>query len=98
MYAIKAKYIFLAELRGNEAWSYLEALNTGHEGSISTIHANNTYASFSRLASIVKQSDVGMTVDMDLIMRTIKHQLMSFFFNHTRMTELYYEPEEKIAF
>ena len=86
-------HIILAELRGNEAWSYLEALNTGHEGSISTIHANNTYASFSRLASIVKQSDV------DLIMRTIKTSIdVILFFNHTRMTELYYEPEEKNRF
>ncbi len=93
---LKPDHIFLAELRGDEAWSYLEALNTGHEGSISTIHANNTYASFSRLASIVKQSDVGMTVDMDLIMRTIKTSVdVILFFNHTRMTEIYYEPHEK---
>lgn len=93
---LKPDHIFLAELRGDEAWSYLEALNTGHEGSISTIHANNTYASFSRLASIVKQSDVGMTVDMDLIMRTIKTSVdVILFFNHTRMTEIYFEPQEK---
>ncbi|MHB9331421.1 P-type DNA transfer ATPase VirB11 [Phytobacter ursingii] len=93
---LKPDHIFLAELRGDEAWSYLEALNTGHEGSISTIHANNTYASFSRLASIVKQSDVGMTVDMDLIMRTIKTSVdVIMFFNRTRMTEIYFEPHEK---
>lgn len=93
---LKPDHIFLAELRGDEAWSYLEALNTGHEGSISTIHANNTYASFSRLASIVKQSDVGMTVDMDLIMRTIKTSVdVILFFNQTRMTEIYFEPQEK---
>lgn len=93
---LKPDHIFLAELRGDEAWSYLEALNTGHEGSISTIHANNTYASFSRLASIVKQSAVGMTVDMDLIMSTIKTSIdVILFFNRTSLTELYYEPEEK---
>lgn len=93
---LKPDHIFLAELRGDEAWSYLEALNTGHEGSISTIHANNTYASFSRLASIVKQSAVGMTVDMDLIMKTIKTSIdVILFFNHTHLTEIYYEPEEK---
>lgn len=93
---LKPDHIFLAELRGDEAWSYLEALNTGHEGSISTIHANNTYASFSRLASIVKQSAVGMTVDMDLIMKTIKTSIdVILFFNHTHLTEIYYEPEDK---
>lgn len=93
---LKPDHIFLAELRGDEAWSYLEALNTGHEGSISTIHANNTYASFSRLASIVKQSSVGMTVDMDLIMKTIKTSIdVILFFNHTHLTEIYFDPEEK---
>lgn len=93
---LKPDHIFLAELRGDEAWSYLEALNTGHEGSVTTIHANNTYASFSRLASIVKQSAVGMTVDMDLIMKTIKTSIdVILFFNHTHLTEIYFNPEEK---
>lgn len=93
---LKPDHIFLAELRGDESWSYLEALNTGHEGSISTIHANNTYASFSRLASIVKQSDVGMTIDIDLIMKTIKTSIdVILFFNRTYLTEIYYEPSEK---
>lgn len=93
---LKPDHIFLAELRGDEAWSYLEALNTGHAGSVSTIHANNTWAAFSRLAGIVKQSAVGMTVDMDLIMKTIKTSIdVILFFNHTRMTEIYYDPEEK---
>lgn len=93
---LKPDHIFLAELRGNEAWSYLEALNTGHEGSITTIHANNAYASFSRLASIVKQSDVGLTLDMDLVMNTIKGSIdVILFFNRTYLTEIYYEPEKK---
>ncbi|MGL5290029.1 MAG: P-type DNA transfer ATPase VirB11 [Aeromonas sp.] len=93
---LKPDHIFLAELRGDEAWSYLEALNTGHEGSISTIHANNTNASFSRLASIVKQSDVGLTLDIDLIMDTIKKSIdVILFFNKTYLTEIYFEPEIK---
>ncbi|WP_253746217.1 CpaF/VirB11 family protein [Salmonella enterica] len=63
---------------------------------MSTIHANNTYASFSRLASIVKQSSVGMTVDMDLIMRTIKTSIdVILFFNHTYMTETILRPRRK---
>lgn len=93
---LKPDHIFLAELRGDEAWSYLEALNTGHEGSITTIHANNTYASFSRLASIVKQSEVGLTLDMDLVMKTIKKSIdVILFFNKTYLTEIYYEPAVK---
>lgn len=94
---MKPDHIFLAELRGDEAWSYLEALNTGHEGSITTIHANNTYASFARLASIVKQSEVGLTLDMDLVQKTIKSSIdIILFFNHTYMTEVYFDPFEKM--
>ncbi|MDE9544140.1 P-type DNA transfer ATPase VirB11 [Xenorhabdus bovienii] len=94
---MKPDHIFLAELRGDEAWSYIEALNTGHEGSITTIHANNTYASFARLASIVKQSTVGLTLDMDLIKKTIKSSIdIILFFNKTYMTEVYFDPFEKM--
>ncbi|MEG7664993.1 P-type DNA transfer ATPase VirB11 [Hafnia paralvei] len=93
---MKPDHIFLAELRGNEAWSYIEALNTGHQGSITTIHANNTYASFSRLAAIVKQSDVGLTLDYDFVIKTIKSSIdIILFFNHTHMTEVYFNPVEK---
>ncbi|EAR4523091.1 P-type DNA transfer ATPase VirB11 [Salmonella enterica] len=93
---MKPDHIFLAELRGDEAWSYLEALNTGHEGSITTIHANNTYASFARLASIVKQSTVGLTLDYDFVLKTIKTSIdVVLFFNHTYMTEVYFDPVEK---
>lgn len=94
---MKPDHIFLAELRGDEAWSYIEALNTGHEGSITTIHANNTYASFARLASIVKQSTVGLTLDMDLVQKTIKSSIdIILFFNKTYMTEVYFDPFEKM--
>ncbi|EKN3347836.1 P-type DNA transfer ATPase VirB11 [Yersinia ruckeri] len=93
---MKPDHLFLAELRGNEAWSYIEALNTGHEGSVSTIHSNSTYASFSRLAAIVKQSDVGLTLDYDFVVKTIKSSLdIILFFNRTYMTEVYFDPQEK---
>lgn len=93
---MKPDHILLAELRGEEAWSYIEALNTGHEGSVTTIHANNTYASFSRLASIIKQSEIGLTLDYDLVMNTIKSSIdIILFFNKTEMTEVYFNPSEK---
>lgn len=94
---MKPDHIFLAELRGDEAWSYLEALNTGHEGSITTIHANNAYASLSRLASIIKQSTVGLTLDIELIKKTIKSSIdIILFFNRTYLTEVYFDPVEKM--
>ena len=93
---MKPDHVLLAEIRGNEAWNYLEALNTGHACSVTTIHANNCYAAFSRLTSLVKQSPVGQTLDYDFIMKTVKSSIdVVGFFDHTYLTEIYYNPEEK---
>lgn len=43
----------MGELRGNEAYAYLELLNTGHSGSITTVHANSPTLMFERLAQMV---------------------------------------------
>ena len=52
--------ILLGEIRGVEAWSYLEAINTGHDGSISTIHGNSPAAAFERLAFLVMRAGLGL--------------------------------------
>lgn len=93
---MKPDHVFLAELRGDEAWNYLEMLNTGHAGSITTIHANDCYSAFSRLAGLVKQSEVGQTLDYNFIMRTVKTAIdIVCFCRHTYITEMYFNPEEK---
>lgn len=93
---MKPDHVLLAELRGDEAWTYLEMLNTGHDGSITTIHANDCRSAPSRLAGLVKQSEVGQTLDMGHILRTIKTSIdVIAFFKHTHLTELYYEPKLK---
>jgi pilus assembly protein CpaF len=50
--------IIVGEVRGGEAFDLLQALNTGHAGSLSTIHANSAEQSLARLASCVVQSGV----------------------------------------
>jgi len=45
-------------VRGGEAYDLLQALNTGHAGSLSTIHANSAVQALARLASCVVQSGV----------------------------------------
>ncbi|MCG9625400.1 P-type DNA transfer ATPase VirB11 [Vibrio mediterranei] len=93
---MKPDHVLLAELRGDEAWTYLEMLNTGHEGSITTIHANDCHSTPARLAGLVKQSEVGQTLDYQHIMRTIRTSIdVIAFFKHTHLVELYYDPEEK---
>lgn len=85
--------IFLAELRSQEAWDYLNSLNTGHPGSISTTHANNAISTFSRVASLIKQSEIGRTLEWDLIMREIYSTLdIVIFFHERKMLEIFYDP------
>ena len=48
------------EVRGGEAFDLLQALNTGHAGSLSTIHANGAEQALARLASCVVQSGVDL--------------------------------------
>ena len=55
--------IVLGELRGEEAVSFLRAINTGHPGSVSTIHANSPAAALEQLALMVMQAGLGLTHD-----------------------------------
>src|SRR5437870_3378667 len=50
--------IILGEVRGGEAFDLLQALNTGHSGTLSTVHANSAAQSLSRFISCVLQSGI----------------------------------------
>ena len=60
----------MGELRGSEAYSYLELLNTGHSGSITTIHADSPELMFERLAQMVMR--FGSTLNKDQIISYAK--------------------------
>lgn len=51
--------ILLAELRGEEAFDYLRAVNSGHPGSITSVHAASAALAFEQLTLLVKQSRAG---------------------------------------
>ena len=55
--------IVLGELRGAEAVTFLEALNTGHEGSVSTVHANSAELAIDRLALMVLRTGLNMSFE-----------------------------------
>jgi type IV secretion system protein VirB11 len=52
--------IVLGEIRGREAVSFLRAINTGHPGSFTTIHANSPTGALEQLALMVMQSGLGL--------------------------------------
>ena len=55
--------IFLGEIRGSEAYSFLRAVNTGHPGSITTVHADSPAGAFEQLALMVMQAGLGLRRD-----------------------------------
>lgn len=54
--------IIVGEIRGQEARVFLDALNTGHRGSLSTIHANNAGDALRRLAQLAMRGSGGVTL------------------------------------
>jgi len=63
--------IIIGEVRGEEAFDMLQAMNTGHEGSMTTIHANTPRDALSRLESMVAMGN------MNLPERTVRQQIAS---------------------
>jgi pilus assembly protein CpaF len=56
--------IIIGEVRGAEAFDMLQAMNTGHDGSMSTVHANNVRDAVGRIESMVQMSNSGLTIDV----------------------------------
>ena len=60
---MRPERIIVGEVRGGEALDMLQAMNTGHDGSLSTGHANSTSDMLSRLETMVLQGATGMPLD-----------------------------------
>ena len=63
--------IIVGECRGAEALDMLQAMNTGHDGSLSTIHANSSRDAMARLETLV------LMAGMDLPLRAVREQVAS---------------------
>ncbi|MGF1686538.1 CpaF family protein [Photobacterium japonica] len=61
--------IILGECRGSEAFEMLQAMNTGHDGSMSTLHANSPRDAIARVESMVMMANLNQP--LDAIRRTI---------------------------
>jgi len=55
--------IILGELRGKEAYTFLRAINTGHPGSICTLHADSPKGAIDQLSLMVLQANLGLSRD-----------------------------------
>jgi len=74
--------IIVGEVRGAETLDMLQAMNTGHEGSLTTIHANSPRDGLSRLETLV------LTAGVELPLRAIREQISSAFDLVVHLTRL----------
>jgi type IV secretion system protein VirB11 len=94
--------ILLQELRDGTAFFYLRNVNTGHPGSITTIHADRAVLAFEQLTLLVKESEGGRDLARDDI-RSLLHMLVDVVVQmrrvegRFRMTEVWYDPVRKRA-
>lgn len=92
--------ILLQELRDGTAFFYLRNVNSGHPGSITTVHADSAALAFEQLTLLVKESEGGRDLTRDDI-RGLLHLLVDVVVQmrkvdgRFRMTELYYDPVRK---
>jgi len=93
---MKPDRILLAELRGDEAWEFIKSINTGHPGSISTMHANGAFEAFEQLTALIKDSRTGAHLDSAYIKQRLFTTLdVILFYDKYKLREIYYDPEFK---
>lgn len=93
---MKPDRILLAELRGDEAWEFIKSINTGHPGSISTMHANGAYEAFEQLTALIKDSRTGASLDTSYIRRRLFATIdIVLYYHHRKLQGIYYDPEFK---
>ncbi len=94
--------ILLQELRDGTAFLYLRNVNSGHPGSITTIHADSAELAFEQLTLLVKESEGGADLARDDIRSLLKILVdvvvqMKKVDGKFRMTEIYYDPAGRHA-
>jgi len=94
--------ILLAELRGEEALDYIRNVNSGHPGSITSVHASSAALAFEQLVLLVQQSPGGRELSRqdikELLYRLIDVVVQFGLQDHERViTEIWYEPQRKLG-
>ena len=97
---MKPDRILLAELRAEEAFDYLRNVNSGHPGSITSVHAASAELAFEQLVLLVKQSRGGRELaraDIKNLLYLLIDVVIQFGVErHQRfIKEIWYDPERK---
>ena len=97
---MKPDRILLAELRAEEAFDYLRNVNSGHPGSVTSVHAGSCDLAFEQLVLLVKQSPGGRELaraDIKSLLYLLVDVVIQFgVARHERfIREIWYEPERR---
>jgi type IV secretion system protein VirB11 len=97
---MKPDRILLAELRGEEAFDYLRNVNSGHPGSITSIHAASAELAFEQLALLVKQNRAGQELaraDIKNLLYLLIDVVVQFGVEHRQrcIRQVWYDPARK---
>ena len=92
--------ILLAELRSDEAYYYLRNVNSGHPGSITSVHASSARLAFEQLMLLVKESPGGRDLareDIRSLLLTLVDIVVQFGIENQRrfVKEIWYDPSAK---
>ena len=99
---MKPDRILLAELRSEEAFDYLRNVNSGHPGSITSVHASSATLAFEQLVLLIKQSEGGRQLARrdirSLLRRLIDVVIQCEVERHERFVkEIWYRPRSQPA-
>jgi type IV secretion system protein VirB11 len=97
---MKPDRILLAELRAEEAFDYLRNVNSGHSGSITSVHATSAELAFEQLVLLVKQNPGGRDLarsDIKSLLYLLVDVVIQFDVERHRrfIKEVWYDPERK---
>ncbi|HEY6396735.1 MAG TPA: P-type DNA transfer ATPase VirB11 [Solirubrobacteraceae bacterium] len=97
---MKPDRILLAELRAEEAFDYLRNVNSGHPGSITSIHAGSCELAFEQLVLLVKQSAAGRELsrsDIKRLLYLLVDVVIQFGVERQErfIREIFYEPQRR---
>jgi type IV secretion system protein VirB11 len=97
---MKPDRILLAELRSDEAFDYLRNVNSGHPGSITSVHATSAELAFEQLVLLVKQNPAGRDLtrhDIKTLLYLLIDVVVQFGVEqHQRfIKEIWFQPERK---
>jgi type IV secretion system protein VirB11 len=92
--------ILLAELRSDEAYYYLRNINSGHPGSITSVHASSAKLAFEQLMLLVKESPGGRDLsreDIKSLLYLLVDVVVQFGIDHQQryVKEIWYDPAAK---